>query len=532
MKKLQKEQKIFLLAMTGLLILQIFLLIFYGDKKSGFHEDELYTYYSTNKTAGLFVEDGMWLEGEALKKEFGVLEGEEFRYSVVKMMQSWDVHPPLYYYLIHTMSSLSTGVFSKWQGLIVNLIAYVLSFLLLAKVVFTVSAKSPYKLTFLVCMFWGFSCAVISGAMFIRMYQWLTVFVLLCLWLHLRAMKKERFGLTFLLPLALTVFLGFMTQYYYIIFHFFLGAGFCLLLLKHRKIKEMFAYAGACAVGLISAILYYPASLSHIFRGYRGTEAVSAFGEMSNTFDRLGFFIGLFNDYVMNGTLYIWLLIICLLGITVRYLHKNKKDEEKLITEPVGLILFTAAGYFFTISKTALLLGETSTRYQLPVYGLLCFLLIYGLWTLLERLCEGKGEGDKKLRIMFGVFLMVLLVTDILPLMGGKVFFLYEEDKSALEYVKEHKEMPAVVFYNEASKDHVWWLSDKLMEHEKTYLVCRQNEASIGEEVFTESDGLLIYMCDEESEAAVLTKIIENNPKLSGYRMIGEKKVWRLYEVF
>ena len=131
-KNINTEKKAFFL-LLGIMA------IYYGFRMFALTPwyDELYTYYSTNKTAGVFVEDRTWMEGEELRNEFVVLEGEEFRYSVVKMMQSWDVHPPFYYYLIHTVSSLSPGVFSKWQGIVVNLIAYVLSFYLLAKVVFT-----------------------------------------------------------------------------------------------------------------------------------------------------------------------------------------------------------------------------------------------------------------------------------------------------------------------------------------------------------------------------------------------------------
>ena len=51
-----------------------------------------------------------------------------------------------------------------------------------------------------------------------------------------------------------------------------------------------------------------------------------------------------------------------------------------------GLILFACAGYFFTISKTALLLGESSSRYQLPIYGLMLFLVLYSVWTLCGEL--------------------------------------------------------------------------------------------------------------------------------------------------
>ena len=71
--------RLFFLAMAVLLAVQLSVLIFYGNKKSGFHEDELYTYYSSNKTAGLFVNDRQWLDCKELANEFMVLPGEQFR---------------------------------------------------------------------------------------------------------------------------------------------------------------------------------------------------------------------------------------------------------------------------------------------------------------------------------------------------------------------------------------------------------------------------------------------------------------------
>ena len=66
-----------------------------------------------------------------------------------------------------------------------------------------------------------------------------------------------------------------------------------------------------------AALVYYPSALSHIFRGYRGTEAVGEFANASNTLERLQFFIGLFDKYMMGGGLALWLLLICLPIITV-----------------------------------------------------------------------------------------------------------------------------------------------------------------------------------------------------------------------
>lgn len=539
------KRRYFIGVMAALLIALLGVLLFYGNKKAGFHEDEIYTYYSTNKTAGLFVNDRQWMEREELRNDFVVLPGEQFRYGVVKQMQSWDVHPPFYYYIFHTACSLFPGVFSKWLGIGVNLIAFVISYILLAYGVYLAVTQKDFDsekerikeekkgriLAFLTCLAWGFSTAVISGVMFIRMYQWLTLFILLCLTLHLRAVKRKDFGIrSFLLPLVFTVFFGFLTQYYYIIFHFFLGAGFCIWLLQNKKFRELAGYATACGIGFAGAVIYYPASLSHIFRGYRGTEAVSEFSNISNTWDRLRFFYGLFDDFVMNGTLSWWLLAICLLALGVGYVRKKEGKGGSFISVSIGLQLFACAGYFFTVAKTALILGETSNRYQLPIYGILLFLLLYIMWELLSQTVEAVKKAPNE-RIMLGMFVLVILLTNGISLKNGRVFFLYEEEKDIMAYVKSHCKEPVVVFYNDASPDNIWRLSDELMEYEKVYLASQGNQEPITDGTIVQSDRLLVYVADYEDKERCLEGLLKVNKKLNGYEAVADKGMWTLYEV-
>lgn len=581
----KKGNIFFIFVMAILLLLQMLVLFYFGGKKAGFHEDELYTYYSTNKTAGLFVNDRQWMERDQIRNDFVVLSGEEFRYDVVKQMQSWDVHPPVYYYIFHTVCSLFPGVFSKWLGIGVNMAAYAVCFVLLAWVVYmAVTVGRKKKNTFgpgdgnevqegeerrrmgkmlacLTCLGWGGSCAVISGVMFIRMYQWLTLFILLCLGLHLWALERFYSGaggrgkadldiLRFGLPLSVTVFLGFLTQYYYLIFHFFLGLGFCFFLLKYKKIKELFLYGLFCGVGFAGAVLYYPASLSHIFRGYRGTEAVSEFSNMSNTWERLRFFYGLFDDYVMNGTLSWWLLLLCVLAVTDGYFRKKRGGLGRE-NAAVWLIFFACAGYFFTVSKTALVLGETSNRYQLPIYGLLMFLILYVAWTLLfsdDREGAGTGYGalsgkgwekhmpcllKKKVRdtkmaaaLLTGAALVLMNGT---ALQGGKVFFLYEEEKEVMAFVESHEDAVVAVFYNEASPDHIWWLADELMVYNKVYLASLGNSAPILDKNIMESEKILVYVADYENIDECIGKLLEGGQWNEG-QMIAKKGLWTLYE--
>lgn len=586
----KKSKKIFFIGMTLLLCLQIIVLFYYGSRKAGYHEDELYSYYSSNKTAGLFVNDREWTTGESFRNELVVLPGEQFRYGVVKQMQSWDVHPPFYYYLLHTVCSLTLGIFSKWQGISVNLLGFVISFILLAYAAYLTavypismqpelsdSEKQPYRkrgyvLAGTVCGMWGFGAAVISGVMFIRMYQWLTVFVLLCLCLHLRVLVRKKESWSFYLLLALTVFFGFLTQYYYIIFHFFLGAGFCLYLLKEKKWKSLVAYVGTCAAAFGAALVYYPSALSHIFRGYRGTEAVGEFANASNTLERLQFFAGLFDKYMMGSSLALWLLLICLIAMTNRFLQKRAKrsgreqKRERILTRPIGLLLFTAAGYFFTVAKTALLLGETSNRYELPIYGVLVLLLVYSLYMVQKEIEQGNAEAaeriaaltasenlpqeeirkryapDKKITGKVAVLVVVLMAA--LNLTGNKVFFLYPEEAKVQEFVQQNETTPVIVLYNEASETHIWWLLDELSEYENIYLASISGEGDIlTSENFlngngAESQKYIVYMADCENQDEELQRLLgtefPEGADASGdisYEEIARKNMWTIYEI-
>ena len=87
--------------------------LYFGFQKSGFHEDEYYTYYSSNRSLGLYQPDREWQDRQTILDEFSVKKGEGFSYGLVKLVQSWDVHPPLYYWIFHTICSLTPGLFSK-----------------------------------------------------------------------------------------------------------------------------------------------------------------------------------------------------------------------------------------------------------------------------------------------------------------------------------------------------------------------------------------------------------------------------------
>lgn len=550
MKKSVTMKHGWLAALALLLLVQVAVLIYFGSQKEGFHEDEYYSYYSTNRTAGLYQPDREWMDRDTFRNEFVVLDGEGFNYGLVAMVQSWDVHPPLYYFILHTACSLFPGVFSKWLGIGVNILAFCINFVLLCYLTYMVTGKNKV-LTFLVAAVHGLNAVIISGVMFIRMYEWLTVFVLLCACLHVRAVIKKDMGIrTFLLPLTVTAYLGFLTQYYFIIFLFFMAAGFCVWRLwtdireKEKVklwscIKNCVKYGLSCGIGLMLAVLSYPASLSHIFRGYRGTGAVTEFINGANTFDRLGFFAGLMNDYLFDGFLWLWLLVIA--GMVIFLLVKKSwgrtvgEETFGFKTIPYFLLLFTVCGYFFTVSKTALLLYETSNRYQLPIYGIVLLLVIAAVYELGRRIIDilGKKDAGKIKRygtVGIAILFAAFLIGDIHGLLTDKVIFLYEEDKAAFDYAKENTDETVVVLYNDATPYNVWWCAGELMEYDKVYFVSEGNKELLKDAEICQSDKVIVYAADYETQQESLEMILESISGLESYELISNKSLWSVYE--
>lgn len=599
---------------------------YFCTQKQGFHEDELYTYYSTARTNGFYVEDGKWMERETYRNEFVVLPGERFQYGLVKQVQSWDVHPPMYYWVFHTVASLVPGVFSKWIGLSVNLFFHGINLLLLAWLTYLVSKKDG-TITLLVNLVYGFSPAAMSGVVFIRMYEMLTTFVLFCAILHVRVVqtiqagwaarqaerpeqakracargdsaglfrskRKDAEGLSeggrrkdavnlpaaTLFLMAAVTYVGFLTQYYYFIFLFFLAAAFCLWLLQRdRKIGNCLRYVLAQGLAFGLAYLTYPAFPGQMFRGQRGAQATKNFFDFSNTFERIRFFLDLMNGYVFGYFFFIILLVMAAMAVRVHHIKNDRKEVVSGQEEDTGqrriesaagraddaaqsfyendprfgaafwILLIAAAGYFIAVSKTALLLGNTSNRYQLPIYGIVVLLVLYSCKTLWRqavsasdrrRAAAEETQGAEKkpgisYRLCPAAFKVLLTALKPIGSLWGRfveflikhreimekaaiafclaivasgylrvdVVFLYPTAKEERALAREQaaEGIPVVYVYQPGEEWCIWAVADVLMEYERVYFISADIDGLITEPAIVNADALVVYLSREDWE--------------------------------
>ena len=517
------------------IVLQLAVALCFCMQKQGFHYDENYSYYSSNVTYGLNPPDGDWLSGSTITEEFCITPGMGFNFPLVAQMQSFDVHPPVYYFLLNIICSLSSGIFSKWQGLSLNLIFFVISELLIIAIADKVGNKNKAITWFSLALF-GFSPAIISGITFIRMYMLLTSECMALILLHMNMLTdiKNSSSLSrfvkYLIQIAVTVYIGFLTHYYFAVFAFFVAAFTTLYLFFSKNTrKTSYIYAITVIAGLLSAVLSYPASLRHIFRGYRGTEAMGAFFDMNNLSDRMGLFVGLIDDYVLNRTFYILLLIILLAYVQVRFM--NKRVSPNLC---FGLSFITAVGYFAIVMKTALMNYEEAVRYEMPIYGLLIILIVVSLYSLITNtspVTEGDSRGGQVQRLLFGVILAITLVMQFKGLYDGKVLFLYPEEKSEKEFATEHKDDVIIYVYDNDNKWKMWDNAHELEQYNRIYCIEMNHEGGIDNRELLEAKHAYAYVMRYDAGKQLIHRFITDNPNLHTAVLIEERGFADIYEL-
>ena len=428
-------------------------------KKQAMHEDEFYSYYSSNRTYGLIAEG--CVSRDTVMDELTVRSGEGFNFSLVKEVQSWDVHPPLYYFVLHFVSSLTPGVFSKWQGLIINLVCLFIALLLMKRLGGLLMPDHPVVVD-IVCLAWGISAATLTGVVFIRMYMLLTVWILAVTILHVS--KKT---VWFWPVLGVLTFLGFMTHYYFFIWLFFLAVAWNIReLIITRKIKTTLIYGLTMIITFGLCYLFYPAFPAQMFRGQRGAQATGNFFDLGNTWERICFFAEKVNRIGFGRALFLIIPLVVLCVILSKR-GRDIYDPSCSATRPRKRVLTVLAArdiyvlpplfaaftlYFVVVSKTALILGDSSIRYQMPVLGIVYLCIFAWLGKLLDKAKEGSGlkrHGSTILCVLAAVLIILNIYTDL----TGNISFLYREKT---ERIKVLSEFPDAEVYYVCSSGQPW----------------------------------------------------------------------------
>lgn len=379
-----------------ILVILTIIMFYYSSQKEGFNEDEIFSYGSSNyafdnlyqpyakmdvvnqviikyilkdnwisnisyylKNKDKFFElynqenyiNPIWKQRNDAKEYLTIQKNDVFNYLSVIYNQSRDVHPPLFYILVHFVSTIFFGQFTKYIIAIINITFFLLTCIIICKI-FKLYKKE--RLAIIGLIIYGLSIGAISTVIFQRMYTMLGFWITIYTYISLKIAKEEALTKKNMKSLGIVTILGFLTQYYFCIVALVI---FIILLCKLKEKKKWISKN--LKLGILGIIIF-PASIYHIFFSYRGVKVLQ-----DNYFSRLKFFIEeTFKEFNINNIIgYIILVVSSILLIYLIMKKRKEKDKYEYLILSLPLVI-----YYLVISKSAPYLEQ---RYILPVLPIL-----------------------------------------------------------------------------------------------------------------------------------------------------------------
>ena len=236
-------------------------------------------------------------------------EDELKDYSPVYANQKNDVHPPLYYLLLRVVMPYSLNHFSKWPGIVLNIVIYafitILMYLITNKLLET---KQNHEVkAIILTLLSSISLAALTNVIYIRMYALSTLNRLITTYLHIKLYEKydksEKVDIKILALIGISAVIGSLTHYYYLFYLAMMYIVFMLKFLSHRDKKSMALYTATFIVAAITSLLIFPYSIKHMFFGYRGDGVISNLTDIAkwpSNISKLFMYLGLIEYYNFN----------------------------------------------------------------------------------------------------------------------------------------------------------------------------------------------------------------------------------------
>ena len=520
-------------------------IVFWGSQKEGYHVDEMFSYEQVGNTeypkpTYNRPDEPCWnyWHSRAYYEDYlTISEGERFNLvGFYRSASKNDAHPPLYLMLLGMfISAVSPNHFTKWSGIGLNILFYILMLLVLYDMSKRVLKKErPALLSVFLC---GLSVGIVSMAVFIRVYIILMFFVVSFADVHVRMLEQKqvissslRKRMVFYFELALLFVGGAMSQYYFLVYAFFLCLGFWLILLITRERRLLLEYAIAVAGGFCVYCLLWPGMLNDILYESRGVESAANFAGAEKRYatEAVHYFRGI--DKETTGGLFAALIVVFVIALIVKTIRKYalrirlegsagiqiSYQRPSAISLPAGtgivsvniewamlaIVLVPAVSYVMLIAKIAPTLPSEpykTTRYITCVYPFFILFDVFFIDRILLRY-----NRTKILKAIIWPLLILMAVTGYFT---GSVKHLYPGAVDQLEMLNAYSGDRAVLVTEAGyvSSD----LNVYFTKHEAVYLTNHEGLSTLSAAFEgTPDEEILVYICDRTEDSREVLKRI------------------------
>lgn len=494
-----KSRKKEIIILSTVIIIQTILFIIMGINKSYIHMDEAYSLGLSNydKTEIGHNEDyyNNWHNGKYYEDYLAVDEDEIGQYKQVYENQKNDVHPPFYYLILRFAMGFSINHFSKWPGLIINIIIYIFitifMYLILEKI-FKNKEKSAI-LAFISAV----TIASLTNVLYIRMYALSTLNILITTYLHIKLIDTEKIDVKLLSLIGISALIGSLTHYYYLFYLVMLYIMFAIKYIKHKKYKELIYYTVTMIIAGGLSLIIFPYSIKHMFFGYRGQGVISNLTNIPKFLSSIFLYIDKVNYYGFNNMLYVIIAIILLVTI-YKLCKKQEIDREK--NKYIKIILLPTLFYFILVAIAS---PWIELRYIMPICSLIFTLIIYYFYQVLSSIFK-----DRQTKIIVIATFIMMAIMPIICKIEPEI--LYINKKDIVQRVSNELNVPMIYLFN-SNKDRL--LDDiylfSLLDESYIAKDIEYNEENIRNIVKEKdiSNGLLIFINEDQDNEYILSVV-------------------------
>ncbi len=529
------------LCLAALLLVQLAVMTYYALAKQGFFVDELWSYGLANSLYfphlfGNGAMEGKWLTPQVFHSYLEVDPGEQFRFDSVVYNLSQDAHPPLFFMVLHAVSSFFPGTFSKWYGIVPNMVYYVISALALYRLSRKM-LKSDYK-ALVPVLWWGFCAGTISLVIFIRMYMMASMFVMMLLNVHydLIVEHDERY-IKFVQLLALS-FLSFMCHYFMFILAFFLAAFTCICLLFQKRWRTFAIYAGCMVGAVLIAFAMFPSAVSNIFGNGYAQEGTSR-KSLNEVLNKIILFYSLTDGDLFGGINALQTLALLFTAIVaITNLIRPRRDCEQGGRPAFVLTMTAAAAFFFIV--VAISAPWPSSRYECFVYPIAVVASSWAIISAIDLLAKARKRHATAAYMILSAGMVIVSMLSY----GTYVSYIYPQEDENLQAMTNYGDSSVLLVTSDYYK-----VVQKSLEIEKTQgvLATVSDPASLeaaARQVDQNAKSFLVYIDTNPHELygrlpeEVMEDIVED-AGYEGFRSIsgytdtpGDGVDLRLYEVY
>lgn len=384
------KRKEFLLAV--IMLLSVLMIAYLAHYKEYLYIDEVWSYTAANNPGGLFYDLNMdtWYQGQDFVTPLTVQDGHAFDYAMVWANQASDTHPPFYHVLLHTICSLFPGIFSKWFALSINILSLLIIEIIVYKIAKLLFHDHQWLPLICVAAYAG-SIAVVTQVLFLRMYMVQQIFTSLALLIHIKVLYGKIKNKYFFPQLFLITVLGTLTQYYYLIFAFFLAAGYCIRLLFQKNIKKIIYYVLTMLCSAAAVLLIFPATIKHLFGGEVGSTVVGNVLQFNRVKERLVTIYASLNLEIFGSCFkLLFLITVCFLIVKIYKKQLTIKTVKQLnvSTKITWAILLSVAFLYYV--AVSLITPYLCDRYFSSIFLILILFLVKLLYTIFQDVFKSE----------------------------------------------------------------------------------------------------------------------------------------------